>query len=197
MSGKNRRNRKGLDPTIIVAVIGLISTVTVTLLNLPAIQNWWNNKLNAPSVSATSTSMVEPPAAFPSETHTELPVTGLAPFPTDTPFPSETPTQLTNTGKMTAQLTYNYATGNAPLVVTFNAHSSYLSYQDGAIETCEFSNVCNYSWDVRQGSTPIYGPESGGGIFSYTFAKKGDYTVVVYVCRGGICNFAAVSITAK
>lgn len=194
MPGKNRR--KGLDPTIVVALIGLVGTITVTLLNLQAIQTWWDNRLNATAVPVTPTGIVDTSNPISSETPIEIPVIDPAPLITETSFPSETPT-LISLATMNAGLVYNYATGKVPLQVTFNAHSSYLSYQDGTIETCDFSNVCSYSWEVRQGSTPIYGPESGGSVFSYTFGKKGNYTVVVYVCRGAICNFAAASITAK
>lgn len=98
---------------------------------------------------------------------------------------------------MIAQLAYNYASGPAPLTVTFNAKTSYVLYPDGTIENCEFKNVCQYSWDVRKDGALIHGPELGGSLFSYTFAKKGNYTVVVYVCRGKICHFASAAITVR
>ncbi len=196
MPGKKKKSGQGVDPTVLAAIITVIGTLLVTLVTYKPIEAWWSSRLNPTpmiSIGATFTPIT-------SETPTKILIDTPTQFFTETPTPLLTdvsPTQLINLGKMNAQLVYNYATVNAPLSVTFNAHSSYLSYQDGTIETCEFSNVCSYSWDVRQGSTPIYGPESGGSVFSYTFTKKGDYTVVVYVCRGEICNFAAASITAK
>lgn len=196
MPGKNRRNRKGLDPTIVVALIGLVGTITVTLLNLQAIQTWWDNRLNATAVPVMPTGIVDTSNPISSETPTEIPVIDPAPLITETSFPSETPT-LISLATMNAGLVYNYATGKPPLQVTFNAHSSYLSFPDGTTETCEFSNVCSYTWEVRQGSTPIYGPATSEGKFAYTFQNSGEYTVVVTVCRGSICNYAAAGINVR
>ncbi len=197
MSGKNKRTKGGLDPTVIVAAITVTGTLLVALLNYDPFKVWWNARLNPTPTLSFSETFTPPPPEMPTEATSiitsPISVESTTSFLTDTPVAS----QLLDTGEMVAQLTYNYAIGNAPLTVTFNAKTSYISYQDGTIDNCEFKNVCSYSWDVRQGSTPIYGPESGGNVFSYTFGKKGDYTVVVYVCRGTICNFAAANISAK
>ena len=128
---------------------------------------------------------------MPSETSTQEVFTSIPNTPTFTP----TSTQPPSPSVMTAQIVSNYSEGKIPLAVTFNASSSFVTYPDGSVETCEFANVCTYTWDVREknGGT-IHGPEVGGGKFSYTFTKKGEYTVVVYVCRGQACNFAAASV---
>lgn len=188
MPGKRNKNKKGLDPTVWVAIVTLIGTIVVALLNYKPIEAWWNARLNATNTPALAVETVESPTSSP-------PAETLVIEPTI--IFTETPTLIAAIGKMNAQLVYNYATGNPPLNVTFNAHSSYLSFPDGTIQDCVFKNVCSYTWDVRQGSTPIYGPETGGGMFSYTFQKSGDYTVVVYVCRGGICNFTAANVNVR
>lgn len=197
MSGKNKKAKNGLDPAVIVAFITVTGTLLVALLNYEPLKIWWNARLNPTPTSSFIETFTPSPPELPTEaTSSIVPpifVESVTPFLTDTPVA----TQPLDIGEMIAQLSYNYAIGNTPLTVTFNAQSSYVSYQNGTIDNCEFKNVCSYSWDVRQGSTPIYGPESGGSVFSYTFGKKGNYTVVVYVCRGAICNFAAASITAK
>lgn len=197
MSGKNKKAKNGLDPTVIVAFITVTGTILVALLNYDPIKTWWNARLNpTPTSSFIETFPPPPPELSTGETisiASPISIESATPFLTDTPLA----TQSLDVGEMIAQLTYNYAIGNIPLTITFNAQSSYVSYKNGTIDNCKFKNVCSYSWDVRQGGTPIYGPESGGSVFSYTFAKKGDYTIVVYVCRGTICNFAAASITAK
>lgn len=106
-----------------------------------------------------------------------------------------TPQAVTET--MTVQLTFSSSAGKAPLMVNFNAKNSYLSRTDGTTLSCIEKNVCSYSWDVRLGSTSIYGPKLGDSAFSYTFQKKGEYVVVVYVCRGEACNYSAASISVK
>jgi hypothetical protein len=196
MSG--RKKRKGLDKSVMVAMLGLIGTLLVALLGMPFIQNWWDNQVNAINTPIPTTEIIQ---IVPSETLTIVSNFTPSLTLTDTPFtpptlpPTFSPTPAA--GVMTAQITYNYSNGKAPLHVTFKAFSSFVTYPDGGVETCEFKNVCAYTWDVRKDGAVILGPVSGGGEFSYTFSKGGDYTVVVYVCRGEACNFSAASVTVK
>lgn len=177
MPEKKSKNRKGLDPTVWVAIVTLIGTISVALLSYEPIEAWWNTRLNATAtISPPAIEAVESPTLLPSETPTEILTIepSLIFTETSTPLPTDTPTatQIATIGEMNAQLVYNYVSRKPPLTVTFNAHSSYLSHSDGTVQDCLFKNVCSYTWDVRQGSTPIYGPEASGGVFSYTFQKK-------------------------
>lgn len=201
MPDKKKTQKQKIDPTVIVAVIGLIGTILTLMLTFEPLKHWWETRLNPPAAS-TPIPISETVEIAPSETSASMPSVVPAPAFTETFTPPATlPPTLTQPpgpGAMTAQIASNYSEIKPLLAVTFNAASSFVAYPDGSVETCEFAHVCAYTWDVRErnGGT-IYGPEVGGSKFSYTFAKKGEYTVVAYVCRGQACNFAAASVTVR
>ena len=184
------------NATIWVAIITGIVSITLGILGFPPLITYLNSQLNntptphptqpiPPILSETPTTSVI--ATF-QETLTVTPT--LTAIPTITLIPTN--------GSMNAQISYNYSTGNAPLNTSFNAHSSFVSYPDGQKVECKFENVCTYLWDVRtKEGKVISGPTQGSADFSYTFSKKGEYMVVVYVCRGEVCNFSAATIIVK
>jgi hypothetical protein len=83
---------------------------------------------------------------------------------------------------MQAILYASTSSGNAPLRVKFDARSSYFIDATGTNYPC---GPCNFTWQIRQGSNNIYGPETGTGSFEYRFGSKGTYFISVYVCRNG------------
>lgn len=192
--------KSGIDSGVLIAIIGLIGTITVALIAFPPIQNWWNNRLNPTPI----------PIFFITETFTpsvpETPIFTLeftsTTSPTETIMPPfiETPTTITNSQTMFPQMTASASEGKVPFTVNFNAKGSYVDVQGGDDLFCTFENVCNYTWSVRLDGNNVYGPTLGGSAFSYTFSSKGSYIVVVNVCRGKtqeICNFAFASFLAK
>lgn len=202
VSKRGAQDKPKIDPAVMVAIIGLTGTLITVLLGFEPIKHWWENQLNPPTVPVstampnTETTEPAPKTAEPVAPSSNPPVTDASTI--TPPAATSTWTLPPASGVMTAQIVYNYGVGNAPLTTTFNASSSSVAHPDGKVETCEFAHVCTYSWDVRnKNGAVIHGPEVGESKFSYTFAKKGEYTVVVYVCRGQACNFASANVTVK
>lgn len=196
---ENKPQEKSNAP-IWAAVITALATIIVAFLSFPPLIARLNTIWNpTPTIPVTIMPTETPSTSLgilPSETEN---LAGAASF-TDTPVipPPPTLTPIPPTGVMIAQISTNYSEGRAPLRVTFRAESSYVTFSDGSVETCKFANVCSYTWDVRkQEGATIHGPVIGGSEFSYEFAQKGVYMVVVYVCRGQACNFSATTIKTK
>lgn len=194
---KNKR-RENPNAVIWAAVITGIVTIIVTILGFPPLiaklDAVWNP---TPTISATPVS-TETPTPSSIVSPTETPVLTIATPPANTPTEMPIPTQPPGNGTMIAQITTNAYDGRAPLRATFRAGSSYVTFTDGSVETCEFAHVCSYTWDVREkNGAIIHGPELGGSEFSYEFSRRGEFIVVVYVCRGQACNYTSVSITTR
>ncbi|GMV33574.1 MAG: hypothetical protein DCC59_00540 [Chloroflexi bacterium] len=202
MSNKNKKKGQKVDPAVMAAIITLIGTLVTLLVTYEPIKNWWNTRLNStptliPTVSATDASLVVP-SETPARESNFTPTPGITETIAPSPAIISTFTDVPDIGVMTAQIASNYYDGRAPFTATFRAGTSFVIYPDGRVETCEFAHVCSYTWDVREknGST-IYGPEAGGKEFAYNFTKRGEFIVVVYVCRGQACSFTAANVTAR
>ena len=120
--------------------------------------------------------------------------TPLIPITND---PTAAPTVGLPTG-MDVQLVADITSGKAPLNVHFDARNSFFRDAQGDIFNC---GVCNYTWYVYNSDfTVINDPKrSSNGTFSFKFGK-GDYRVVVKVCRGQgetDCAYGAEEISAK
>lgn len=181
----------GLVITAIVAPIALlIANKIIDTTQTATPSTYGTGTLTLPPVEGDTPTMETIPVDDPTATSVAAPSLVMTETPTLTPIPL--------TGVMIAQIKANYLEGKAPLRATFRAGSSYLSFPDGSTETCEYANVCSYTWDVREknGAT-IHGPELGGSEFSYEFSRRGEFIVVVYVCRGQACSFTSVSITTR
>lgn len=196
-SGEKTSNSDKSNTPIWVALISGLVSITLAILAFQPLVTYFNNQWNA-----TPTSIASPTTSTP--IFTETPTEIITITTTDTPVsiivPSDTPSISSPqvSGTMNPQIIYNYSTGSAPLTVSYNAQSSFVSYPDGRIEDCSFKNVCFFQWDVRQSDgSIIFGPVQGNGIFSHTFQKKGEYTVVVYVCRGDVCNFTGANVLVR
>lgn len=209
-TGTNTPNPDTKDPTLEIARINRSTTITVALFTLiggiatailasPFLLEYYRQYFPTPTPSLASF-ITETITTPPTDIFTLTPGI-LTPTFTETlpPSPTDLPTAAPQTAPetMTAQLTFSSSAGNAPLMVNFNARNSYVTRANLPTLTCIEKNVCSYTWSVRLGGTTIYGPSLGDSAFSYTFQKKGEYVVVVYVCRGDTCNFAAASISVK
>lgn len=194
---KNKR-RENPNAVIWAAVITGIVTIIGTILGFQPLIDKIDSLLNpTPTISAMPAPS-ETPTPSRIDSPTETPVLTIATPAADTPSETPIPTQPQGNGTMIAQITTNAYDGRAPLRVTFRAGSSYVTFSNGQVETCEYAHVCSYTWDVREknGKT-IHGPVTGGSEFSYEFSKKGEFIVVVYVCRGQACNYTSASITTR
>lgn len=200
-AAKHQRKRKSSsdkNATLWVAVISGIVSITLAIIAFPPLVTYINSKWNATQIPQPTFTPFVSASETPSYVSTNTPEHTLT-F-TASPIAIDTPTATSEStgGTMNAQITYNYSAGNAPLHVTFNAHSSYVSYPDGTKEECKFTNVCTYQWDVREkNGSVIFGPVQDKAEFSYTFGKKGEYVVVVYVCRGNTCNYGAANVKVR
>ena len=214
MAQKTNRHKKNTpardDTTVKVAKInqtGVVIGLVITAIIAPVALLIANKMINPTPTVTPLPHIVETLTESPGEdnplltptTSTDEPaatyVATLSPVVTDTSI-AFTPTP--STGVMIAQINTNAYEGRAPLRVTFRADASYVTFPDGSVETCKYAHVCSFTWDVREknGAT-IHGPELGGSEFSYEFSRRGEFIVVVYVCRGQACSFTSVSITTR
>lgn len=205
MSHKTRHNQKTaanpakptpkkIDPTVVVAIIGLIGTITVAFLGFSPFINWLNFKL-----TPTPTNTIETPILLSTETPTSTVEFTPNETETFTPPPPDTPTvTASNPEKMTALLRVSANSGKAPFQVNFNAQDSFITFTNGTTSSCfNNPNACTFTWTVSLGGKIVYGPKDGGAGFSYKFEKKGVYFVTVTICRGYTCNNSSTAIDSK
>lgn len=194
-SSKTTTEKK--DTAIAVAIIGLIGTIIVGFMSFSPLVNWLNAKLT-PSPTPSAVGTIPPPVL---DTPTEIPTISTILNSTDTPITftntPATPTLESQNEFMTVLLTASANEGRAPLTVNFNARNSFITFSDHSTSTCINQNVCSFGWDVRLDGITITGMIQGEGVFSYRFEKRGDYLVVVNVCRGDTCNYSAASVKVK
>jgi hypothetical protein len=182
--------------TIIVALFTLISACVTAFFASPFLLEIYKDTFED-----------TPTPTLPVETFLPFPIpTDATPYieisKTDIPTVTAEITQeisvtSTPSAMMIPQLRFSASEGKAPLSVNFNAEGSFVDVKGGADLLCNFENVCQYTWSVRLGSTMMYEPTLGGSKFSYTFQKKGEYVVVLTVCRGEACESTAVVITVR
>lgn len=199
MSNKHNKTKAKIDPTIWVAIIGAIATLTVTVIGLPALGTWLNAKLNPTPTVFNSPTIIPYPSVTPFlNIPTELSATPLPINIGDIiPIDTVTSTPEATTEVMTVILTSSANDVKGPKSINFNARDSFISRSNGTTLSCIEKNVCSYTWDVRLNGAIIFGPVQGGSAFSFNFGKKGQYTVVVYVCRGNTCNYGAANVKVR
>ncbi len=170
----------------IVAVIVALTPILVAIISSPI----WLELLKrqstptpTPTIASTATETAIPATA----TDTSVPV---ATVPTDFSIPG--------VGILFGNLTASRTSGKAPLKVNFNASGSYLQYNSGDSMYCKIAHSCTFSWNIYLGETLIKAPfNTDTGNLTYTFSNRGDYVVVVTVCREGACDTEQVSIMVK
>jgi hypothetical protein len=182
------------------ALITAIATITVALLSSPVIIKWLElRQTPSPTIAPSASSIPATQIINPVDPiMTSTPDVIHAPtFVLATNPPVFTPTLSNLAPGMRVIITATRTSGKAPLNVNFNAGDSYLLTDDGKIVKC---GACSFTWSIRLGSKFIYGPEKKDASFSFTFAKKGSYFVIVKVCRNSeneACQTSGITIAAN
>lgn len=195
------------NPTIIVAVIGAIATITVGLLNSPLITDRPDQtdtptatETIPPTDAATATEDFTSTPIVIVVTSTEVPPTAsptftITPTATDTATASFTPEPKTD--QMTAILQSSLDGGKSPLSINFDARTSYVKFADGSTMPCGTTSFCSYAFTVYRDSKYYDKADNNTGVLSYTFGAKGKYSVTVYVCRGKACSDDGVTVDVR
>ena len=193
MGNKNDKKEKSakqkkIDATIIVALIGAITTIIVALISRPP---------SSPTATPVSPSPLPPTNTTQPETVTPSPTFAETLIPTSEPSETFTPTITFTLIPPTSTLTpipglptgmqvivvANPPSGKKPLKVTIDARDSFLRAANGDIFECKHG-ACSYTWYLTiPGGQSVKQPEKDGYI-NFTFEKKGNYYINVYVCHG-------------
>jgi hypothetical protein len=192
--------RKGVDPSVWVALIGGLVTVIVALLSFPPLLTWLQS---TPTPTTTSIPILtDTPISVALTLLTNTPnLSTVTPTMTEMIIapPSATETPSLPIG-MHVRLYADKTTGKAPLTVKLDARDSFLRAPGGEIYGCK-SGACVYTWEVYAGGQRIGKPVNNStGTFQYSFGKKGSYFITVVVCRGGgssDCNGSGAQIEAR
>lgn len=196
-----------------MAGIALVVLIFVALLNSPLFES----RTEPTPTSTASSTPTETASAIPTETATATeyftstpiivvvtstestptasPTFTLTLTPENTATASFTPEPKTN--KMTAILQSTADEGRAPLVVNFDARTSYVKFVDGSMVPCGNNPFCSYAFALYRDSKLVERINNNTGMLSYTFDAKGKYFVTVYVCRGEACNDDGVTVNVK
>lgn len=189
-------NLLGVIITGILTLVGLI----VTALLAPIALEYFRHAINTvPTPIEENTAIFTPlpsesPAATLAFPSTPSMTETFTPPPTDIPtttikFESET---------MTVMLNSSTNSGKIPLQVNFNAKDSFVTFTNGTTSSCVNNpNACTFTWTISREGKVIYGPEQGNAGFSFNFQKRGNHTVVVYICRGNACSFGVATVEVK
>jgi len=170
---------------LVVALIGLIKV-------LPW-ENWFPiipTPTAAVTVTATAT-FTSYPAATPTNTATSTI------FPTLVNTASASPSPEPETDEMYARLEANLLEGKAPLRVNLDARASFVQFTDGSVAECGNSHFCSFTFTIIPDSRSAETFQKNEGRLSYTFSRKGEYIVAVYVCRGNACDDDSVAISIR
>lgn len=189
--------KRRVDPTVLVALIGTIGAIIVALLNSPLLE-----KLFLPAPTPTLTMTVSPNTPWLLEYSTHAPIvvqvtrtweTPAAP-PTLTPTAGSTPATA---GQMFVALQSSLDEGKAPLKVNFDARSAYVKLADGSLSDCGTNRFCSYEFTIQCESNFVTKVNNTDGLLSYTFGSKGKYFVTVYVCRGEACAADGLTVNVR
>lgn len=188
-----RRRKRRTMTTQFKLFLGFITAIT------PIVVAWLSYQANLPKPTPVPVNTLAPVSSL-TPLFTEMPATftetpSATIDPTVTTFPSSTntatatavPTEtitLLPQPKLIVLLQANKTSGRAPLAVKLDARESYLTDYDGQRYVCR-NGTCHYIWKVYANGQQIGKSATGsGGTFDYRFARKGIYTVTVWICRG-------------
>lgn len=200
MSRRKRQSKQtgeGPGLKILLVAIPVIGTIVVALFAFPPFQRLFDLSTASPPLTAEPTLTVFTTASFtPAETHTFVPTATF-----ELILPSETAT-ITFTPKpelpfgMQVSLVANQTRGRIPLNVKLNTKNTFFRDAAGAELPC---GACNYTWQVRQGSNIMFGPQEGQATFEFTFRDRGTYFVTVVICRSqsNDCGSSGALIVAE
>ena len=150
------------------------------------------------------------PPASPPVLPTETPVvvmtvtaTEQRPVPSEarpTPSPSPEPVVFSPTSpadRMVAILQANRVEGKAPFEARFDGRASYVYFADGRLLKCSDVFSCSYSFSVYLNDKYVTSASNKTGLWQYTFGKKGEYKVGVYVCWNQVCGEDGVVVNVR
>ena len=180
-----------IDPTVLVAIIGLVGTIVGLLLAFPPFQRVFDPKSTATIEPTHATVTVE---SIATETHT-LVITETFTLVPATETASVTPQPQLPVG-MQVSLVANQTRGKIPLKVRLNTKDSFFRDPSGTVFPC---GACNYTWQVRTRGNIIFGPQEGQATFEYTFRDRGTYFVTIVICRNqsNDCGSSGALIVAE
>jgi hypothetical protein len=179
--------------TITVSVLACIATVLGTILAFPPVLKYFQDTPTPTMLPLLTLTSIPP---FLSNDPPNMTATPFfipnAGSPVPLPPSTESPAQ-----KMIAFLNANATYGKAPLQVNMNAQNSYVQLANGSILPCGQFHLCDYVWTVYRDGKSVGKPVVGDGVYDYTFTRKGEYFVTVYVCRGSVCEDDGITIEVK
>lgn len=200
-TGESGPRKSKTDPAVMVAIVSALATIMVTILGLPPLITYIDSRLNP---TPTHTLIAPTATGINSLSETPAIIGELTLTPTNTEvFISFTPPALTETstptpvGVMKAELFASANTVRQGQHINFNARNSFVTFADGSVYNCVNYRFCSFDWYIYHTESATRTSTTTEGILSYTFEKRGNYTVTVYVCRSNICGYASTSIVVR
>lgn len=157
-----------------------------------------NLPLTITPTAAFPTLQVETPATMATVTATEP-----SPAPSETsPLPSPglesvVPSPVPPTDRMVAVLQSNRIEGKAPFEARFDGRASYVYFADGRLLKCSEAFFCTYTFNVYLNDKYVTSAFNKTGVWEYTFGKKGEYKIGLYVCWDYLCGEDGVVLNAR
>lgn len=203
---KKKTTKRKLNTPIIVALIGAVSVIVAAWLGSPIIGRLFPTP--APSSTPTPTVYVSETPTLPQATlESETPILPQAPLEsvtptfvfTDIPLPTFTASPPPDEAEeeMTVVFFGNPLDGKVPLRVNFNARESFVTFPDGSTIACGTTRLCDYTFKVVLNGTTVATDSNTDGLYSYKFGKKGQYIVMVTVCRDETCGGSRVTVNVR
>ncbi len=186
----NRLSLAGVIALICVVMFGMYGLLIILLRFLPPVAITPTASppglvFETPTVAATVTATEQ--AAVPLE---------AVPSPSSSPEPvvlSPTPPA----DRMVAILQSNRTEGKAPFEARFDGRASYVYRADGQVNKCIDLFFCTYTFTVYLNDKYVTSTSNKTGIWQYTFGKRGEYKIGVYVCWDQVCGEDGVAVNAR
>lgn len=200
-TGESGPRKSKTDPAVMVAIVSALATIMVTILGLPPLITYIDSRLN-PTPTYTSIVLTVTSTNPSSETPTIISELTLTPIVTEVvvsstpPIVTEPPTPAP-AGVMIAELFASANTVRQGQHINFNARNSFVTFADGSVYNCVNYRFCSFGWYIYHTESATRTSTTTDGILSYTFEKRGNYTVTVYVCRSDICGYASTYVLVR
>lgn len=152
---------------------------------------------------------ITPTAASPAlkvETLAVMPTVAAAepsPAPSETSLPPSpglepvVPSPVPPADRMVAILQSNRIEAKAPFEARFDGRASYVHFADGRLLQCSQVFSCTYTFNVYLNDKYVTSAFNKTGVWKYTFGKKGEYKIGLYVCWDSLCGEDGVVLNAR
>ncbi len=179
------------NATVAVAIIGALSAVIIAIINAP----WLLSFLPPTPTPIVAVTLTGPATEVPNPTPTVFEVFTFPP-PSDVPSQPPSTLSLNEVLWVTVDLTASLTSGKAPFKVKFNADNSTFQLGSGEVISCNATRSCIFTWTIHSDGKidPFQTPD---GRMEYPFTVRGNYVVVVTVCRDIRCDSDQVEIEVK